>query len=75
MDWSFDDEQDAKTKRRKPMKIHVKKGALHKELGIAQGKKIGTGKLEAVKASAKKSGNSTLVKRATFALNARKWKH
>lgn len=53
---------------------HIKKGALHKEMGIAPGKPIPTAKLQAVKAAAKRSGDTTEEKRANFALNARKWR-
>jgi hypothetical protein len=53
----------------------VKKGALHSELGIKQGEHISIATLEAAKAKAKHTGNATLMKRANFALNARKWKH
>lgn len=60
---------------RKPMHIEVKKGALHKELGISEKKGISTERLEKAKATAKKTGDMTLLKRTMFALNARKWKH
>lgn len=43
----------------------VKKGALHAQLGIPQGKKIGKDRLEA----AKDSGDPVKAKRANFALN------
>jgi len=43
----------------------VKKGALHKQEGIPQDKKIGTAKLK----SLKKSGTPLEKKRANFALN------
>lgn len=49
----------------------VKKGALHKQLGIAQGKKIPASRLQA----AKHSKNALERKRANFAINAKKWKH
>lgn len=49
----------------------VKKGALHKELGIKQGEKIPASRL----AAAKKSSNPLERKRATFAQNAKKWAH
>lgn len=45
--------------------IHVKKGALHTELGIPQGQKIPMGTLE----KAKHSKNALLRKRANFAIN------
>ena len=61
--------------KRPPMKIDVEKGALHEEMGISEEKGIPTGKLQAAKAKAKRTGNATLMKRATFALNARKWHH
>ena len=45
------------------------RGLLHKELGIPQGEKIGDARLEAAKARAKRTHNTALMKRATFALN------
>lgn len=54
------------------MAIHIKpshKGLLHKDLGVAQGKKIPAAKV----AAAKKSSNPAVRKRATFAQNAKKW--
>jgi len=48
----------------------LKKGALHKELGVKQGKKIPASKLKI------KKGMSTLEKRRiNFAKNASKWNH
>lgn len=44
-------------------KMHMKKGALHKEMGIAEGKKIPAKKL----AKAAKSSNPTLARRARLA--------
>jgi hypothetical protein len=58
----------------KNMSIKVKKGALHKELGVAEGKKIPAKKLAKAKATAKKTGNTKLAKRVQFAENAKKWK-
>jgi hypothetical protein len=43
--------------------MHMKKGALHKELGVKEGKKIPEKKLE----KAEKSSNPTLRKRAILA--------
>lgn len=43
----------------------VKKGALHAEMGVPQGQKIGKPALEQAKAS----GDPTKAKRANFALN------
>lgn len=52
--------------------IHIKnKGKLHKELGVAEGKKIPEAKLE----KAKHSKDLAERKRATFAENAKKFKH
>ena len=51
-------------------KAHVKKGALHKEMGVPQGKKIPATLLER---AAKKSGK--LGKRARLAETFRKMKH
>lgn len=53
------------------LNLHLKKGALHKALGVAQGHKISQAKL-------RKAINSTsplMRKRAQFAINAKKWKH
>jgi hypothetical protein len=50
---------------------HLKKGALHKELGYRPGEKIPLAALE----TAARSKNPTLRKRAQFALNARSFKH
>jgi hypothetical protein len=54
--------------------IHIKaanKGKLRAATGTAKGKNIPVAKLEQLK----KSSNPTTRKRATFALNAKKWKH
>lgn len=51
--------------------LHLKKGALHKELGVAQGEKIPAKKLE----KAAHSSDPLLKKRAVFAENAKKWSH
>ena len=45
------------------------KGKLHKTLGVPKGEKIPMAKLE----KAKQSPNPTTRKRATFAMNAKKW--
>jgi hypothetical protein len=48
----------------------LKKGALHKVLGVKKGKKIPAKKL------AIKKGDSALTKkRKQFAINAKKWSH
>ncbi len=52
--------------------IHIKpshKGELHKDLKVPQGEKIPASKLEA----AKHSSSPAVRKRATFAINAKKW--
>jgi hypothetical protein len=51
------------------LKHNIKKGALHKQLGIKEGKTIPESKLE----SLKNSKNPQTRKRANFALNARHW--
>lgn len=56
---------------RKPLNLHLKKGALHKELGVKQGNKIPQDKLKA----ALHSGSPLERKRANFAVNASKWNH
>jgi len=55
---------------RKPMKIKVKKNALHRTLGVKKGKKLTADQI------AVKKGDSALTKkRKIFAQNARKWRH
>jgi hypothetical protein len=49
----------------------LKKGALHKEMGVPEGSKIPEKKLE----KASNSDDETLRKRAQFAINAKKWHH
>lgn len=49
-------------------KMHMKKGALHEELGVPEGKKISAKKL----AKAAKSSNPTLKKRAVLAETLKK---
>lgn len=56
---------------RPKMKLKLKKGALHRELGVAKDKPISAFKA----AQAKNSKNTLTRKRAQFAINARKWKH
>jgi hypothetical protein len=66
------------TKERMQKPIHIKKsheGMLHKDMGIAEGKKIPEASLEKKKASAKKSGDVAELKRVVFAENAKKWHH
>ena len=59
------------TRRRKPIKIKkANRGKLRKTARVKRGKKIPVSKLR----SMKKSKNPTTRKRATFAMNARKWK-
>lgn len=53
------------------LKLHLKKGALHKDLAVKEGDKIPSSKLE----SAKKGASPLEMKRITFAENARKLKH
>lgn len=56
---------------RKPMHLSLKKGALHKALGVPASKFISHYKL----AMAKHSKSPLMRKRAQFALNAAKWHH
>ena len=53
------------------MRLKLKKGTLHRTLGVSQDKPISAFKL----AQAKHSKNPLTRKRATFAINARKWNH
>ena len=50
------------------------KGKLHKAMGKPEGEKLSTSDEEAVKAKAKKSGNTKLEREAQFAINSKKWK-
>lgn len=54
-----------------PLKLNLKKGALHESLGVPQSKPIPEGTL----ASALGSTNPLLKKRAVFAKNAASWDH
>ena len=59
--------------RRRKSGIHIKKanrGKLRKTAGVKKGNKIPVSKLQAMK----RSKNPKTRRRATFALNARKWK-
>lgn len=47
-------------------------GALHRDLGVAQGKRIPAGKLAAAASRAKRSGSTKLERRVQFAENVRK---
>jgi hypothetical protein len=56
--------------------IHIKasnEGLLHENMGVPKGKKISVADMMSEKAKAKREGDSAEVKRARFALNARKW--
>jgi len=53
----------------KPLKLKLKKGALHKELGIKEGEKIPAAKL-----AIKNTDTPLEKKRKQFALNAKSWK-
>lgn len=54
----------------KPMKLNLKKGALHSALGVPQAEKIPENKLE----SALGSSSPLMRKRANFAITAKKWR-
>jgi hypothetical protein len=59
--------------KRKSIKIKpANKGKLTSKVGK---KGLATNKLEKTKTKAKESGNTTLEREATFALNAKKWNH
>ena len=58
-----------KNKKTGKLSIKVKKGALHKEMGIDEDKPISTKKLE----KAEKHAGPLEKKRIVFAENARKW--
>jgi len=53
----------------------LKKGALHKQMGVKQGEKIPVADLHAKLAAAKKRGDVTTERRVVFALNARHFYH
>jgi len=55
---------------RAPMKLHLKKNQLHKDVGKAPG-----AKLSAADLAKEKAKGGVYAKRAQFAENARKWKH
>lgn len=53
------------------MHLKLKKGALHRVLGISPGKRIPTATLN----KHKNSRSALTRKRIQFAINARRWKH
>ncbi len=57
-------------KKRGKLQLDLKRGALHKQLGIKEGDKIPLAKLQELK----KSKNPTTRKRANFALISQTWK-
>lgn len=56
---------------RTPLNLNLKKGALHKSLGVPMGKKIPSDELE----SALNSRNPLTRKRANFAKVSKTWHH
>lgn len=58
-------------KKSKPLQLHLKKGALHKTLGVKSGEKIPDSMLQ----KALHSKSPLTRKRAQFAENAKKWNH
>jgi hypothetical protein len=55
---------------RTPMKLHLKKNRLHKDVGKAPGVKITKADI-----AKEKSKGGVFAKRAQFAENAKKWNH
>jgi hypothetical protein len=55
---------------RAPMKLHLKKNQLHKDVGKAPGAKI-----TAADIAKEKSKGGVFAKRAQFAENAKTWNH
>ncbi len=55
---------------RAPMKLHLKKNQLHKDVGKAPGVKLTTADI-----AKEKSKSGIYAKRAQFAENAKKWNH
>jgi hypothetical protein len=55
---------------RAPMKLHLKKDQLHKDVGKAPGVK-----LTAVDIAKEKAKGGVYARRAQFAENAQKWQH
>ncbi len=58
-------------KKRKPLHLHLKKNALHEDLGLAKGTPIPMKMLS----KAKNSRSPLERKRAQFAINAKSWSH
>lgn len=55
---------------KKPLKLHLKEGALHKKLGIPTDKKI-----PAKDEEIKKGDDLHTIRQKTFAKNAKHWHH
>jgi len=58
------------TRQRAPLKLHLKKGQLHRDLGKAPGTRLTEADL-----ATEKSKGGVYARRAQFAENARHWKH
>jgi hypothetical protein len=56
-------------KARKSMERRGTVGSLHRALNVPEGEKIGASKLASAKARAKRTGNTKLMKKVTFAQN------
>ena len=75
-----------KEQGRKPLKLHIKKEALHHQLGYPEAKHIPPGKLESIKEvnvgthfysgtpSEKHTVTPLLKRRVNFAINAATWR-
>lgn len=59
-------------KASKEMERKGTKGALHAQLGVPQGEKIGQSRLAAAAKRAKETGNTKLARRVAFARNVNK---
>jgi hypothetical protein len=58
------------TKPRAPLKLHLKKGQLHRDLGKAPGTRLTEADL-----AKEESKGGVFARRAQFAKNAKRWQH
>ena len=64
------------SKSQKPIKIKPSKvGSLRSAMGAKKGQDLSVGAMKSKMAAAKKTGNTAMVKKLNFAINARSWSH
>lgn len=60
--------------KRKPLRIKLDAGGLHRRLHVASSKTISVARIRTDLRTAKRTHNIKHIRQDTFALNARKWR-